>query len=116
MRIEIPRSMEDMVRRVGEVTTQTYISENTLRFPRKKPVRWGGKVTILTGGEKPQGKFRPTPTGLSQLVEGGSDASGWFEGSKYSGGSRKSREKRFLRGDALRGGRRAVLNIPGVGF
>jgi hypothetical protein len=67
MRIQIPRSMEDMVRRVGDITKKTYQSENNLKFPRRKPVRWGGTVTILTGGDKPQGKFRPTPTGLSQL-------------------------------------------------
>jgi hypothetical protein len=99
MRIQIPRSMEDMVRRVGDITKKTYQSENS-----------------LTGGDKPQGKFRPTPTGLSQLVEGGSNASGWFEGSKHAGGSRKGREKRFLQGGATGGGRRAVLNIPGIGF
>jgi hypothetical protein len=116
MRIQIPRSMEDMVRRVGDITKKTYQSENSLKFPRRKPVRWGGTVTILTGGDKPQGKFRPTPTGLSQLVEGGSNASGWFEGSKHAGGSRKGREKRFLQGGATGGGRRAVLNIPGIGF
>lgn len=113
---EMRTAVEQTVVELGQVAKTTYQQENRIKIPRKKPVRWGGKVTLLNRGERTQAKFRPSPTGMSQLVEGGSNASGWFEGSKHSGGSRKSRESRFLRGDATGGGRKAVLNIPGIGF
>jgi hypothetical protein len=112
----LPPGEEDMVKTLGDLAKKTYRQVNHVRIPRgKKPVKWGGQITLLNGGERPSVKFRPTPTGMSQLVEGGSVARSWFEGSKHGGGSRKGRESRFLRGDATRGGRRAVLNIPGIG-
>lgn len=113
---EMKTAVEKTARSLGEEAKSTYQQENRIKIPRKKPTRWGGTVTLLTGGERTQVKFRPSPTGLSQLVEGGSNASGWFEGSKHAGGSRRGRETKFLRGDATGGGRRAVLNIPGIGF
>jgi hypothetical protein len=113
----LPPGEEDMVKALGDLAKKTYRQVNHVRIPRsKKPVKWGGQITLLNGGERPSVKFRPTPTGMSQLVEGGSVARSWFEGSKHGGGSRKGRESRFLRGDATRGGRRAVLNIPGIGY
>jgi hypothetical protein len=113
---EMKSGVETLAKHLGEEAKTIYKVENRIKIPRKKPVKWGGQVTVLNGGVATRVKFRPTPTGLSQLVEGGSNASGWFEGSKHSGGSRRSRETKFLRGDATGGGRRAVLNIPGIGF
>lgn len=112
----VPPAAEQSVKKLGDLAKTTYIRLNRVRIPRKKPVKWGGKVQLLNGGDKPQAKFTPSPRGMASLVEQGSHASGWFEGSRHSGSSRKGRESRFLKGKATGGDNRAVLNIPGIGY
>lgn len=86
------------------------------RIPRNKPSKLGAKVDVQgrSGTASASALITPVPRGLWAIAEEGANAH--VITSKYAGGSRKSRANRFMQGDPIGGGPRAVINIPGVGY
>lgn len=89
---------------------------NGIRIPRNRPAKLSAKVDLQarSGTAGARATVSPAPRGLWTILEEG--AGTHVITSKYAGGSRKSRANRFLQGDQIGGDRRAVVNIPGIGY
>lgn len=87
-----------------------------VRIPRNRPTKLGAKVDLQarSGTASASATVSAAPRGLWAILEEG--AGSHVITSKYAGGSRTSRTRRFEAGDPIGGGRRAVINIPGVGY
>lgn len=111
------RLPETLVKRAGDIVAHEVKQKAAhLRIPRTKPAKLGAQVDLQgrSGVASARAVVTPAPRGLWAIAEEG--ASAHVITSKYAGGSRKSRANRFLQGDSIGGGPRAVLNIPGIGY
>lgn len=108
---------EILVKRAGDIVAREVKQKaNHVRIPRNKPAKLGAKVDLQarSGTASASATVSPNPRGLWTILEEG--AGSHVVTSKYAGGSRKSRANRFMQGDQIGGGARAVLNIPGIGY
>lgn len=114
---DMERLPEILVRRAGEIVAREVRQKaQRVRIPRSKPARLGAKVDLRdrSGTASARATVSPVPRGLWTILEEG--AGSHVVTSKYAGGSRASRARRFEAGDPIGGGRRAVINIPGIGY
>lgn len=108
---------EILVKRAGDIVAREIKQKASgTRIPRSKPAKLGAKVDLQgrLGTASASATITPAPRGLWAIAEEGANAH--VITSKYAGGSRKSRANRFLQGDQIGGGPRAVINIPGIGY
>lgn len=114
---DMQRLPEKLVKQAGDIVAREIRQKaSSKRLPRSRPAKLGARVDVTdrAGSSGAFATVTPAPRGLWTILEEG--ASSHVITSKYAGGSRKSRTNRFLSGDPIGGGPRAVLNIPGIGY
>lgn len=114
---DMHRLPEILVEKAGNIVAREIKHKaGRTRIPRSKPAKLGAKVDVQarSGTASASAMVTPVPRGLWAIAEEGANAH--VVTSKYAGGSRKSRANRFMQGDSIGGGPRAVINIPGIGY